>query len=119
MSEEHPIERLFTLLDQVVAPYPAGVVPVWARIGGTAFFPGGAGLWGTAPHQLLPPMPVGGVMVLGHNFDCETGFAASLHRGGENLNGPTWRTICSVLRQAGIALEQCFFTNAYMGLNAG
>ncbi|MGZ3665075.1 MAG: uracil-DNA glycosylase family protein [Ktedonobacterales bacterium] len=119
MSEEHPIEHLFMLLDQVVAPYPAGVVPLWARIGGTAFFPGGAGLWGTVPHQPLPPMPIGGVMVLGHNFDCETGFAASLHRDGENLNGPTWRTICSVLRQAGIALEQCFFTNAYMGLKAG
>ncbi len=119
MSGEHPIEHLFTLLDQTVAPYPAGVVPLWARIGGTAFFPGGAGLWGTVPHQPLPSMPVEGVMVLGHNFDCETGFAASLQRGGENLNGPTWRTICNVLRQAGIAVEQCFFTNAYMGLKAG
>lgn len=119
MSEEHPIEYLFTLLDQVVAPYPAGVVQVRGRIGGTAFFPGGTGLWGTVPDQPLPPMPVGGVMVLGHNFDCETGFAASLRRGGENLNGPTWRTIRAVLRQAGIALEQCFFTNAYMGLKAG
>ncbi len=119
MGAEHPVERLFTLLDQTVAPYPAGVVALWARIGGTAFFPGGSGLWGTLPDRPLPPMPIGGVMVLGHNFDCETGFAASRHRDSENLNGPTWRTIRSVLVQASITLEQCFFTNAYMGLKAG
>jgi uracil-DNA glycosylase len=64
-------------------------------------------------------MPVGGVMVLGHNFDSEVGFAYSLAQEGENLKGPTWRTLRSVLTQAGIALEDCFFTNAYMGLKAG
>lgn len=58
-------------------------------------------------------------MVLGHNFDCETGFARSLALGSENLNGPTWRTIRTVLTRAGISLERCFFTNAYMGLKAG
>lgn len=118
MSEQHPVERLFALLDQV-SPYPAGVIPLWARIGGTAFFPGGSGLWGAVAHQPLPPMPIGGVMVLGHNFDCETGFAYSLAHAGENLNGPTWRTLRGVLERAGIAMEACFFTNAYIGLKAG
>ncbi len=119
MREEHPVEHLFAQLDHVVEPYPLGVVRPWGRIGGIAFFPGGSGLWGTVPHQSLPPMPIGGIMVLGHNFDCETGFAKSLRRDSENLNGPTWRTIRRVLLQAGVALEQCFFTNAYMGLKAG
>lgn len=120
MRDEHPVEYLFALLDHVVRPNPPpGVIPLRARIGGTAFFPGGAGLWGAVPGQPLPFMPIGGVMVLGHNFDSETGFAASLRRGSENLNGPTWRTLRTVLLRAGIALEECFFTNAYMGLKAG
>lgn len=107
----HPVEYLFALLDQVKS-YPAGVVHPWARIGWTAFFPGGSGLWGTVAHQPLPPMPVGGIMVLGHNFDCVDGFVYSLVHEGENLKGPTWRTLRSVLQRAGVALETCFFTNA-------
>lgn len=118
MSEQHPVENLFDLLEQV-RPYPAGVVAPWGRISGASFFPGGWGLWGTAADHPLPKMPIGGVMVLGHNFDCEDGFAYSLAHEGENLKGPTWRTLRRVLTQAGIALEACFFTNAYMGLKAG
>src|SRR5690242_9461147 len=118
MSEQHPVENLFALLAQV-EPYPAGVVAPRGRISGTAFFPGGWGLWGTAADQDVPPMPIGGVMVLGHNFDSEVGFAYSLSHEGEKLKGPTWRTLRRVLTQARIALEACFFTNAYMGLKAG
>jgi hypothetical protein len=73
----HPVERLFALL-ATFGPYPKGVVQMNGRIGGTAFFPGGAGLWNTRPGEPLPPMPMGGVMVLGHSFDCETSFIASL-----------------------------------------
>ena len=36
-----------------------------------------------------PAESVGGVMVVGHNFDSEAGFAYSFNRGGENLQGPT------------------------------
>jgi uracil-DNA glycosylase len=58
-------------------------------------------------------------MVLGHNFDCETSFAASLARGVEHTNGPTWGTLRKLFGLAGISMEHCFFTNAYMGLKAG
>ena len=58
----------------MVEPYPKGVVPVPERLPGTAFFPGAAGLWAFDPDAPLPPMPVGGVMVLGHDFYSEAGY---------------------------------------------
>lgn len=48
MSSEsgvHPIETLYQLLDHF-GLYPLGVVPITRHIEGTAFFPGGSGLWG-------------------------------------------------------------------------
>ena len=90
-----------------------------SRIPGTAFFPGGSGLWGTDAAKSLPRMPVGGIMVLGQDFDSERGFCTSLARQSENLKGPTWRQLLSVLRHAGIDAGDCFFTNFFMGLRAG
>lgn len=46
-------------------------------------------------------------------------YADALAHQGKNLRGPTWRPLCAVLTQAGIPLDQCFFTNAYVGLKAG
>lgn len=59
------------------------------RLGGTAFFPGGAGLWDARLGRALPPMPVGGVMVLGHDFYSEAGFRKFAARRGESTRGPT------------------------------
>lgn len=118
ISSLHPIETLFEDLRHI-GPFPIGVVPVPDRIQGIAFFPGGAGLWGAKPGRPLPPMPIGGVMVLGHNFDSVAGFQHSLLHEGENLNGPTWRAVLDLIDRAGIPREQCFFTNAYMGLIDG
>lgn len=117
-GDGHPVERLFAVLP-MVAPYPTGVVPVPDHIPGLAFFPGGAGLWGAEPGQPLPPMPVGGVLILGHNFHCETGFARFLARGGEPPNNPTWRPLLKLLDSTGIRRGECFFSNVYMGLKAG
>ena len=118
MSSRHPVDALFRQL-QKVSPYPEGVVPVPKRIAETAFFPGGAGLWGTQANQPLPPMPIGQVMILGHDFDTEAGFHESLYAQSENLKCPTWRNLLWLLDQVGIPAETCFFTNLYMGLRAG
>ena len=118
MSSCHPVDALFQHL-QEIAPYPEGVAPVPKRMAGTAFFPGGSGLWGTTPNQPLPPMPTGQVMILGHDFDNEAGFQESLFAQGENLKGPTWRNLLWLLRQVNLPAEACFFTNVYMGLRAG
>ena len=72
-------------------------------------------------------MPVGGVMVLGHDFHSEAGFWASHKQGSEvpalptdgYRSPPTWTTLRALLKEASIAEERCFFTNAYMGLRKG
>jgi uracil-DNA glycosylase len=114
----HSIEELFVLLDQLES-YPDEVIPMPGCILGTAFFPGGLGLWNSNPNTSPHPVPVGGILIVGHNFDSEVGFQRSLHQGGENPNGATWRPLLAFLQQVGIAPEQCFFTNAYVGLRAG
>ena len=86
------------------------------------------GLWDTTPNAPLPAMPVGGVMVLGHDFHSESGFEESLRADCEvdltrNANGDstiaTLRALLPLLREAGIQTSECFFTNAYMGLREG
>jgi hypothetical protein len=99
--------------------YPSGVLPVPWPIIGTAFFPGGFGLWNPNKQYPLPEFPVGKVMVVGHDFHSEVGYSESLSRGAESDNQPTWRNLRKLFSLAGIALEDCFFTNIYMGLRAG
>lgn len=98
--------------------YPDGVEEVPACITGVAFFPGGSGLWGAEMGRPLPAMPVGKVMVVGHNFDSVVNYNASRQRGHENINVGSWRSLIELLRESDIAPEDCFFTNAYMGLKA-
>lgn len=113
------IDYLFALHDQR-SSYPDGVIRIPRRIPGTAFFPGGSGLWNTQPNELPPPLPIGRrVIVVGHNFDSELSFERSCSHPGENLKGATWRNLLEFLKQVGIPPEQCFFTNAYVGLRAG
>jgi hypothetical protein len=122
----HPIEVLFAVMPEV-EPYLAGVVRVPARMPGTAFFPGGAGLWDIQPDRPLPPMPVGGVMVLGHDFHSEDAFARSFAQRtavpatarSAHRRNPMWRNLLPLLSDVGLPTERCFFTNAYMGLRQG
>jgi len=116
----HPIDLLFHSMIEV-EPYPTGVVNVPGRIAGTAFFPGGYGLW-----QADGPIPQDPIMILGHDFHSEVGFRESFDRGGEvvmekgrPVMGPTWRSLVCLLKEADIDPSSCFFTNAYMGLRAG
>jgi hypothetical protein len=102
-----------------VAPYPAGVIAIPQRVGGTSFFPGGSGLWDTSPDKPTPPLPVSGVMILGHDYDSERGYEKTFRGGEENLNGPTWRNLIALLKRASISLDSCFFTNFFMGLRVG
>jgi hypothetical protein len=118
MAVEHPAVALWHRQAALVR-YPAGVLRVPKPIPGTAFFPGGYGLWNTSADRPLPEFPRGGVMVLGHDFHSESEYEASLARGIERLEGSTWRNLLDVLRRAKVPLDQCFFTNYYMGLREG
>ncbi|MCU1326259.1 MAG: hypothetical protein JWN34_1629 [Bryobacterales bacterium] len=100
--------------------YPMGVLPIpTTRIGGTAFFPGGSGLWLQGPDPASAGFPFGGIMTLGQSFDSETGFGKSVRRGKERQTSGTWGPLVRLLWAAGADLQECFFTNAFMGLSAG
>jgi|APTNR8051073442_1049403.scaffolds.fasta_scaffold04218_8 hypothetical protein len=114
----HPAEQLWAE-HAYQGDYPPGVLPVPKTIIGTAFFPGGYGLFLAEPGPGLPRFPFGGVMVLGHDFHSEMNYRRSLERGGEILSQPTWRNILKLLAQAEIPTGDCFFTNFFMGLRQG
>jgi hypothetical protein len=61
--------------------------------------------------------PQSSVMLIGHNFDTDIGFFKSVTRGAEDhLTMKTWINLKgSFLPSAGIAEEECFFTNFYLG----
>lgn len=115
------VDRLFTKMDELVpaALYPDHVLQVPGRINGTAFFPGGRGLYLEERDQSAVEFPFGGVMLLGHNFDSEFGFQNSHQRGKEKLTSGTWRSMIGLLEAADVPLKDCFFTNAFMGLCEG
>lgn len=99
--------------------YPKGVVRVPYQMGGLAFFPGGMGLWRDEDHGGPRDTPVGGIMVLGHDFHSEDGYRKSCDRGGERRTQPTWRNLIELFGKATVPFERCFFTNLCMGLRPG
>lgn len=116
-KRQHPVRKLFAKL-QSICPYPSGVIAVPEQIQGTSFFPGGTGLWFNETRK-LPDLPIGGVMVLGHDFHSVAGYEWSRENEAENLKTPTWRHLLPLLARTSIPLERCFFTNVYMGLRVG
>jgi len=120
----HPVHALFDAI-ATVAPYPKTVELVPELMSGTAFFPGGGGLWTASSTGKLPDLPNAGVMVVGQDFHSKAGYLDSHRRGGEvrhfadgatESHVPTWRSLIELLGNFGIPPERCFFTNAYMGL---
>jgi hypothetical protein len=114
----NPAEELWEL-HSPDSGYPPGVLAVPTPIVGTAFFPGGFGLWNPSGRLPLPRFPIGGVMVLGHDFHSEEGYRESVDRGCESGNQPTWRNLLQLFQRVEILPEDCFFTNVFMGLRAG
>jgi uracil-DNA glycosylase len=102
---------------QMVKPYPKGMMPIPRPISGTAFFPGGTGLWQTESSRSRATSHRQ-VMILGHDFDSEAAYNRSFKRGDET-SGPTWRNLLSLLRDVGISPTECFFTNYFMGMRRG
>lgn len=83
------------------------------------FFPevrvyGEAGKTGALP-ELFPDAPI---MFVGHNFDSIRAFNKAHEDGGEP-DGQFWKKLLGILHGAALSPEQCFFTNALMGLKPG
>ena len=113
MTDAFP-DDVSRLVDLLGFPHPEGIRPVFADIPGPAFFPGGTGV--LRGDRACRTLPRGGVLVLGHNFDKEAGYEATKRRGREDLTNATWRGLRALLGECGVALDECFFNNALMGV---
>lgn len=129
MSDPGYTHRVRTLVDRLAAfgEYPPGVAPPPVedaqRIPGTAFFPAGFGLWN--PDGGLPELPTRPVVIVGHNWGDLPSYRAIFNNRAEYLETwpekkkkgqPTWWNLIPLLREGGVGPEECFFTNALMGL---
>jgi hypothetical protein len=123
-DSEGVVLRLLEAMQATVSAYHPQVVRTPTQledlIPGTAFFPGGHGLWrGPRERGSLPEhFPQSPVMFVGHNFDSVRAFRKSLTNGGEPT-GPFWTKLIAILQAASLSPEDCFFTNALMGLKPG
>jgi hypothetical protein len=120
MEGLHPVEQLWKRLDEIIQSWPKGSVPVppKQRIDGLGCFPCGYGLWEKRLGQPPPPMPARAVMLIGNNWG-NTEALCRDYRRGENPKGVYWGTLRPLLEEAGLAMKDCFATNAYPGLLAG
>lgn len=123
-TSQSVIQRLLDEMTTLVRSYHPATRKTGSSIpeliSGTAFFPGGAGLWrGDQPFGGLPAhFPEGPVMFVAHNFDSIRAHDSAKLKGGE-AKSFFWRTLLAYLENAGIDPEDGFFTNALMGLKPG
>jgi hypothetical protein len=85
------VSDLFANMESMVTEYNDQAIKVRKRIDGTAFFPGGVGLWrGRCKNGRMPVhFPKAPVMLLAHNFDAELMFEDSVCRGIEKMDEGT------------------------------
>src|ERR1017187_9606207 len=107
------VENLWHQMSAAVAPFPKGVADVPKPIQGTAFFPGGFGLWSPEDD------PRGQITVVGQDFNSVRVYERALADRTELHTSTTWRELRKILAATGISPQRCFFTNAYMGLRDG
>ena len=119
------IRQLLGEMERLVVTYPDKVertgLTLDELIAGTAFFPGGSGLWrgrisgGPLPEQ-FPEKPV---MFVAHNFGNLASLQKAIREKGEAHSAfeNLWTNLLEFLRHAGpLAPAESFFTNALMGL---
>lgn len=88
---------------------------------GTAFFPGGDGLWKPNPGD-DPPFPLNAVPVLGSDFGEAVSYDAQFERNVDyrgEIDGATWRGLLKILDLARIQREELVCTNAWPRLLEG
>ena len=106
---------------EMVVSYPPHIHRIEPPfIDGTAFFPGGCGLWCGLEHFAPAPafFPETPVMFVAHNYASVNAFRLLRAKGGEG--GFWWRDIViPLLRGSGLDPSRAFFTNALMGLKDG
>lgn len=102
------LEQLKSRVEQL--NYPSTMLKINGEIEGVGFFPGATGMTGASKKVSERE-----IMILGQDQDNETGFKKSMTEGNENYS-KTWENLEKLLQAAGIAKEDCFFTNSIMGI---
>lgn len=102
--------------------YPNGVEAVPRELRRTGFFAGNSGVRLRSeldPH--LPDMPNGRkYMIVGQDWYSRAGYDLQAQKTSwHEDDDQTWRNLKPLLMQSGISLDDCFFTNFYMGLRSG
>jgi hypothetical protein len=105
------IESLRLELKKITS-YPPIFKEINCGVSGVGFFPGARGLW-RDEDECLSDKPV---MILGHDFGAEKDYDLSVKRGEENLKALTWKNLYEMLSDFKIETNECFFTNAIMGV---
>lgn len=137
MSTPYPSDALFEASRRIVRSDPepdldaaggralAGVEPVPdKRLAGMAFFSGGDGVYRAEGSAQRPAFPQGRITIVGRDFDPRANFDMAMEgeaRGtsaGESRD-ITGKTLLRILESARIPPQDCFFTNAFMGLRSG
>jgi hypothetical protein len=106
---------LWNEMGSAVAPFPPGVAAIPEPIGGTAFFPGGLGLWMEELDRDCH-FPIGSCMVVGQDFNTVSAYERARQRRSEVGVSKTWQVLRRLLMSFSIRPDRCFYTNAYMGL---
>jgi hypothetical protein len=91
-------------MHSAVAPLPAGVVAVPEPIRGTAFFPGGLGLW--MEGEGAPEFPAGHIMVVGQDFNSSAVYERVSKLGTEVDTSATWRGLRGLLASSDVSVAR-------------
>lgn len=93
-------------------PSTSTMTAIHCGITGTAFFPGGRGLWSDIDTTISNKK----VLILGQDFDTLKNYEKSREKGNERVTtNPTWKNLIAFLKTVNISPDECFFTNALMG----
>jgi uracil-DNA glycosylase len=88
---------------------------------GTAFFPGGDGLWKPLPGDDLA-FPIGGALILGSDFGDVVWYDTQFEHDvayRQEIGGATWRGLLKLVDLAGILRTELFCTNGWPCLREG
>jgi uracil-DNA glycosylase len=108
------IAELRSLLPDDKSYSKSGMAPLGTNIeSGLGFFPYSNGLW--EGKNARATFPLNGIMILGQDFGT-TGYVEKLKSLPESEGLPTWRNIKKLMKECGINMSDCFFTNAIMGV---
>jgi hypothetical protein len=113
------VTDLLAKMKRTVRSYPPSMIEVNGGVSGTSFFPGGSGLVKNAD-ATWPDWPQGKIMVVGNDWGTKAEYDGLVSHPSNEMKSSTWRGIlnlfCTVLRERELTLQDCFFTNAYMGV---